>query len=83
MPVAEQAPQTLYDKVLQAHIVDEKLDGTILLYIGWFFSVYPPSPIRSLPVIPSYRIMELLAISINFIIKANSMHLQLRPASGP
>ncbi|KEZ41012.1 3-isopropylmalate dehydratase [Scedosporium apiospermum] len=33
MPVAEQAPQTLYDKVLQAHIVDEKLDGTILLYI--------------------------------------------------
>lgn len=34
MPVAERAPQTLYDKVLQAHIVDEKLDGTILLYIG-------------------------------------------------
>ncbi|KAK2072494.1 hypothetical protein P8C59_006844 [Phyllachora maydis] len=26
-------PQTLYDKVFQAHIVDEKLDGTILLYI--------------------------------------------------
>lgn len=38
MPVAEKAPQTLYDKVLQAHIVDEKLDGTILLYIG----SYPP-----------------------------------------
>jgi 3-isopropylmalate dehydratase len=34
MPVAEKAPQTLYDKVLAAHIVDEKLDGTILLYIG-------------------------------------------------
>jgi len=33
MPVAEKAPQTLYDKVFQAHIVDEKLDGTILLYI--------------------------------------------------
>ncbi|WQF83568.1 Putative aconitase A/isopropylmalate dehydratase small subunit, swivel domain-containing protein [Colletotrichum destructivum] len=33
MPVAEGNPQTLYDKVLQAHVVDEKLDGTILLYI--------------------------------------------------
>ncbi|KAI0541601.1 aconitate hydratase [Xylaria digitata] len=33
MPIAEKAPQTLYDKVLAAHIVDEKLDGTILLYI--------------------------------------------------
>ena len=34
MPGAEGTPQTLYDKVLQAHVVDEKLDGTILLYIG-------------------------------------------------
>ncbi|KAK0620292.1 aconitase family-domain-containing protein [Immersiella caudata] len=33
MPVAEGTPQTLYDKVFQDHIVDEKLDGTILLYI--------------------------------------------------
>lgn len=33
MPSAEQKPQTLYDKVFQAHIVDERLDGTILLYI--------------------------------------------------
>ncbi|TLD13185.1 uncharacterized protein PgNI_03948 [Pyricularia grisea] len=33
MPGAESTPQTLYDKVLQAHVVDEKLDGTILLYI--------------------------------------------------
>lgn len=33
MPGAEGQPQTLYDKVLQAHIVDEKLDGTVLLYI--------------------------------------------------
>ncbi|PKS08823.1 hypothetical protein jhhlp_003432 [Lomentospora prolificans] len=33
MPSAEGTPQTLYDKVLQAHIVDEKLDGTLLLYI--------------------------------------------------
>jgi 3-isopropylmalate dehydratase len=31
MPVA--TPQTLYDKVFQAHVVDEKADGTILLYI--------------------------------------------------
>ncbi|EJT78983.1 3-isopropylmalate dehydratase [Gaeumannomyces tritici R3-111a-1] len=33
MPAAERTPQTLYDKVLEAHIVDEELDGTILLYI--------------------------------------------------
>ncbi|KAH8889671.1 putative 3-isopropylmalate dehydratase [Thozetella sp. PMI_491] len=33
MPGAESTPQTLYDKVFQAHIVDEKLDGTVLLYI--------------------------------------------------
>ncbi|KAH8804849.1 3-isopropylmalate dehydratase-like protein [Xylogone sp. PMI_703] len=33
MPAAEGRPQTLYDKVFQAHIVDERLDGTILLYI--------------------------------------------------
>lgn len=39
MPGAEGQPQTLYDKVLQAHIVDEKLDGTVLLYIGWFPSM--------------------------------------------
>lgn len=33
MPAAEVGPRTLYDKVLQDHIVDERLDGTILLYI--------------------------------------------------
>ncbi|PFH59033.1 hypothetical protein XA68_12913 [Ophiocordyceps unilateralis] len=33
MPVSDRNPQTLYDKVLSHHIVDEKLDGTILLYI--------------------------------------------------
>ncbi|KAI1342370.1 aconitate hydratase [Xylariaceae sp. FL0016] len=33
MPIAEGAPQTLYDKILAAHVVDEKLDGTILMYI--------------------------------------------------
>lgn len=39
MPATEGAPRTLYDKVLAAHIVDEKLDGTILLYIG--MKIYP------------------------------------------
>lgn len=34
MPSTAGAPQTLYDKILADHIVDEKLDGTILLYIG-------------------------------------------------
>ncbi|KAG5926871.1 hypothetical protein E4U42_002838 [Claviceps africana] len=33
MPSTHHKPQTLYDKVLSNHIVDEKLDGTILLYI--------------------------------------------------
>lgn len=33
MPATERPPQTLYDKVLSHHVVDEKLDGTILLYI--------------------------------------------------
>ncbi|CAK7227957.1 3-isopropylmalate dehydratase [Sporothrix curviconia] len=33
MPGVESAPRTLYDKVLGDHIVDEKLDGTLLLYI--------------------------------------------------
>jgi 3-isopropylmalate dehydratase len=39
MPAADAAPRTLYDKVLQDHIVDERLDGTILLYIGTWHSV--------------------------------------------
>jgi hypothetical protein len=46
MPTAEGRPQTLYDKVFQDHIVDERLDGTILLYIGEFYSdtdIYPYS----------------------------------------
>lgn len=38
MPGTERNPQTLYDKVLSNHIVDEKLDGTVLLYIGMFFA---------------------------------------------
>ena len=34
MPAVDQKPRTLYDKVFQDHIVDERDDGTILLYIG-------------------------------------------------
>lgn len=34
MPSANSKPRTLYDKVFDAHIVDEREDGTILLYIG-------------------------------------------------
>ena len=51
MPVAESVPQTLYDKVLAAHVVDEKLDGTVLLYIGMlnpirnFVGSYTNSPL--------------------------------------
>ncbi|KAF2423522.1 3-isopropylmalate dehydratase-like protein [Tothia fuscella] len=33
MPGAVRGPQTLYDKVFHDHIVDEKEDGTVLLYI--------------------------------------------------
>ncbi|POS83373.1 Aconitase iron-sulfur, partial [Erysiphe pulchra] len=33
MPSVQQEPQTLYDKVFQDHVVDERLDGTCLLYI--------------------------------------------------
>ncbi|KAL9613040.1 MAG: hypothetical protein Q9167_002386 [Letrouitia subvulpina] len=33
MPSAISRPQTLYDKVLTSHIVDERPDGTLLLYI--------------------------------------------------
>ena len=34
MPAADRKPQTLYDKVFRDHIVDERDDGTVLLYIG-------------------------------------------------
>ena len=39
MPSAVKPPQTLYDKVFEDHIVEEKEDGTILLYIGMFLAV--------------------------------------------
>ena len=43
MPSLVKGPQTLYDKVLQDHIVNEQEDGTILLYIGDVdpFATYP------------------------------------------
>jgi hypothetical protein len=41
MPTAEGRAQTLYDKVFQDHIVDERMDGTILLYIGISISSQP------------------------------------------
>jgi homoaconitase/3-isopropylmalate dehydratase large subunit len=34
MPSAVKPPQTLYDKVFEDHVVEEKADGTVLLYIG-------------------------------------------------
>lgn len=34
MPGVVSGPRTLYDKVFEDHIVDEKKDGTVLLYIG-------------------------------------------------
>jgi 3-isopropylmalate dehydratase len=34
MPGIVTPPRTLYDKVFHDHIVDEKEEGTILLYIG-------------------------------------------------
>ena len=39
MPSAVKPPRTLYDKVFEDHIVNEKDDGTILLYIGTVFFV--------------------------------------------
>lgn len=39
MPSAVKPPQTLYDKVFEDHIVEEKADGTVLLYIGMFLAV--------------------------------------------
>ena len=47
MPSATAKPRTLYDKVFQDHIVDEREDGTILLYIGMGcgapFEAFPPT----------------------------------------
>jgi hypothetical protein len=49
MPSAVKPPQTLYDKVFEDHIVEEKEDGTILLYIGTIDAVLPSSSILTIP----------------------------------
>lgn len=49
MPTSENRPRTLYDKVFQDHIVEEQLDGTILLYIGqWQLQLYRMSRANSI-----------------------------------
>jgi 3-isopropylmalate dehydratase len=40
MPGITKQPKTLYDKVFGDHIVDEKEDGTILIFIGKRIEVY-------------------------------------------
>ena len=50
MPSADSTPRTLYDKVFQAHIVDEKLDGTILLYIDRHLVHEVTSPVSFAPM---------------------------------
>lgn len=60
MPAPERAPQTLYDKVLQAHIVDEKLDGTILLYIG---SCLPLRNMARRLALPTHRCADFFQIA--------------------
>jgi 3-isopropylmalate dehydratase len=44
MPSAVKPPQTLYDKVFEDHIVEEKEDGTVLLYIGRMKIFAPSTP---------------------------------------
>ena len=44
MPTASTEPQTLYDKVLKDHVVHERDDGTLLLYIGMLL------PVLSIPI---------------------------------
>lgn len=46
MPSLVKGPQTLYDKVFKEHVVDERDDGTILLYIGMCFALQPPNVAR-------------------------------------
>jgi homoaconitase/3-isopropylmalate dehydratase large subunit len=40
MPGADKKPKTLYDKVLDHHIVNEQEDGTLLIYIGTLTRTY-------------------------------------------
>ena len=64
MPTAIPPPRTLYDKVFQDHIVDEKEDGTVLLYIDRHLVHEVTSPVRTYdPFIfsPLRRLMETIA----------------------
>ena len=63
MPAAERTPQTLYDKVFQAHIVDERLDGTILLYIDRHLVHEVTSPVGLHPP-PFQYLFELLPTNL-------------------
>jgi hypothetical protein len=36
----QQRAQTLYDKVFNDHVVDEKEDGTVLIFIGTLYTLY-------------------------------------------
>lgn len=47
MPGAVEPPKTLYDRVFGDHIVDEKEDGTILLYIDRHLVHEVTSPVIS------------------------------------
>ena len=47
MPAVVKGPQTLYDKVLDTHIVNQQQDGTILLYIDRHLVHEVTSPVRS------------------------------------
>ena len=50
MPGIIQQPQTLYDKVLESHIVNEQSDGTLLLYIDRHLVHEVTSPVRLMPI---------------------------------
>jgi homoaconitase/3-isopropylmalate dehydratase large subunit len=47
MPSAVAPSSTLYDKVFRDHIVEEKEDGTVLLYIDRHLVHEVTSPVRS------------------------------------
>lgn len=47
MPGTVQGPRTLYDKVLDQHIVNEQSDGTVLLYIDRHLVHEVTSPVCS------------------------------------
>ena len=52
MPGIIKEPQTLYDKVLENHIVNEQSDGTLLLYIDRHLVHEVTSPVSRARNIP-------------------------------